>query len=268
MMISRPLRVACGSGHPQFRQNEVEKLRAVERSKRATLSSPDNQRNAGGKTYAFAEHALPVALRHREQWHLINLMNGRSTSNSTNPQRHPPRTDISHLLGPVSKILSARPPQLAASFLRWRCPEKCQRDYRQQTDDDDGGDCPGGYFKFLFCRVVTHSAPQFGDLFPWHARLPDNRRRSEYRRSRWRTGSGLRRWSSGDRSGFVGGIKRFLGRSSCRAGASWRRCGMPRSTSPSCQRPSTTPRNGRLRWKPCSWSPPSMTARRCSPGSR
>jgi hypothetical protein len=110
MMISRPLRVACGSGHPQFRQNEVEKLRAVGRSKRATLSSPDNQRNAGGKTYAFAEHALPVAPRHREQWHLINLMNGRSTSNSTNPQRHPPRTDISYLLGSVSKILSARPP--------------------------------------------------------------------------------------------------------------------------------------------------------------
>jgi hypothetical protein len=45
IMISRPLRVACGSGLPQFRQNEVEKLRAVGRSKRATLSSPDNQRN-------------------------------------------------------------------------------------------------------------------------------------------------------------------------------------------------------------------------------
>src|SRR5882757_2906319 len=95
MMISRPLRVACGSGHPQFRQNEVEKLRAVERSKRATLSSPDNQRNACGKTYAFAEHALPVALRHREQWHFSNLMNGRSASNSTDPQRHPPRTVMS-----------------------------------------------------------------------------------------------------------------------------------------------------------------------------
>src|SRR3954471_18287693 len=52
--ISRPLRVACGSGLPQFRQNEVEKLRAVGRSKRATLSSPDNQRNAGSETYAFA----------------------------------------------------------------------------------------------------------------------------------------------------------------------------------------------------------------------
>jgi hypothetical protein len=37
MMISRPLRVASGSGHPQFRQNEVEKLRAVERSKRGHL---------------------------------------------------------------------------------------------------------------------------------------------------------------------------------------------------------------------------------------
>jgi hypothetical protein len=97
IMISRPLRVACGSGLPQFRQNEVEKLRAVERSKRATLSSPDNQRNAGGKTYAFAEEALPVALRHREQWHFTNLLNGRSASNSTNPQRHPPRTDMSHL---------------------------------------------------------------------------------------------------------------------------------------------------------------------------
>src|SRR5258708_1890622 len=107
MMIARPLRVACGSGHPQFRQNEVEKVRAVERSKRATLSSPDNQRNACGKTYAFAEHALPVALRHREQLHFINLMNGRSTSNSTNPQRHPPRTDISHLYGPVCEHSTA-----------------------------------------------------------------------------------------------------------------------------------------------------------------
>jgi hypothetical protein len=97
IIISRPLRVACGSGEPQFRQNEVEKLRAVERSKRATLSSPDNQRNACGKAYAFAAKALPVALRHREQWHFTNLLNGRSASNSTNPQRHPPRTDISHL---------------------------------------------------------------------------------------------------------------------------------------------------------------------------
>ena len=69
-----PLRVACGSGEPQIRQNEVEKLRAVERSKRATLSSPDNQRNAGGETYAFAAKALPVALRHREQWHFTNLL--------------------------------------------------------------------------------------------------------------------------------------------------------------------------------------------------
>ena len=97
IMISRPLRVACGSGQPQCRQNDVEKLRAVDRSKRATLSSPDNQRNACGKTYAFVAKALPVALRHREQWHLRNLLNGRSASNSTNPQRHPPRTDISHL---------------------------------------------------------------------------------------------------------------------------------------------------------------------------
>ena len=97
IMISRPLRVACGSGLPQFRQNEVEKLRAVGRSKRATLSSPDNQRNACGKTYAFALKVLPVALRHREQWHLTNLLNGRSASNSTDPQRHPPRTDISRL---------------------------------------------------------------------------------------------------------------------------------------------------------------------------
>ena len=97
IIISRPLRVACGSGLPQFRQNEVEKLRAVGRSKRANLSSPDNQRNARGKTYAFALKVLPVALRHREQWHLTNLLNGRSASNSTDPQRHPPRTDISHL---------------------------------------------------------------------------------------------------------------------------------------------------------------------------
>jgi hypothetical protein len=37
MMISRPLRVASESGHPQFRQNEVEKLRAVEKSKRGHL---------------------------------------------------------------------------------------------------------------------------------------------------------------------------------------------------------------------------------------
>jgi len=50
MIISRPLRVAWGSGEPQFRQNEVEKLRAVGRSKRTTPSSPDNQRNACGKT--------------------------------------------------------------------------------------------------------------------------------------------------------------------------------------------------------------------------
>jgi hypothetical protein len=105
MMISLPLRVACGSGEPQFRQNEVEKLRAVERSKRATLSSPDNQRNAGGETYAFAAKALPVALRHREQWHFTNLLNGRSASNSTNPQRHPPRTDI---IAPSEWFISGR----------------------------------------------------------------------------------------------------------------------------------------------------------------
>jgi hypothetical protein len=61
IIISRPLRVACGSGLPQFRQNEVEKLRAVGRSKRVTLSSPDNQWNARGKTYAFALKVLPVA---------------------------------------------------------------------------------------------------------------------------------------------------------------------------------------------------------------
>ena len=73
MMISRPLRVASGSGHLQFRQNEVEKLRAVERSKRGHLVLTGNQRNACGKTYAFAEHALPVALRHREQRQFINF---------------------------------------------------------------------------------------------------------------------------------------------------------------------------------------------------
>jgi hypothetical protein len=36
MMISRPLRVECGSGEPHARQNEVEKLRARGKSKRAT----------------------------------------------------------------------------------------------------------------------------------------------------------------------------------------------------------------------------------------
>src|ERR1700759_4121383 len=96
MTISRPLRVACGSGEPQFRQKEVEKLRAVGRSKRDTLAEPDNHRNADGETYAFAAKALPVALRQREQWHFINLLNGRSASNSTSPQRHPPRTAIPH----------------------------------------------------------------------------------------------------------------------------------------------------------------------------
>src|SRR3954471_23305887 len=76
--ISRPLRVAWGSGEPQFRQKEVEKLRAVGRSKRATWTSPDSQRNADGATYPFVAKALPVALRQREQWHLTNLLNGRS----------------------------------------------------------------------------------------------------------------------------------------------------------------------------------------------
>ena len=72
MMISRPLRVACGSGEPHSRQNAVEKLRATAKSKRATRSCPESQRNAGGKTYAFVEDVLPVALRHLEQWHLTN----------------------------------------------------------------------------------------------------------------------------------------------------------------------------------------------------
>jgi len=36
MMISRPLRVACGSGEPHARQNDVEKLRATDKSNRAT----------------------------------------------------------------------------------------------------------------------------------------------------------------------------------------------------------------------------------------
>jgi hypothetical protein len=36
MMTSRPLRVACGSGEPHSRQNEVEKLRAAGKSKRIT----------------------------------------------------------------------------------------------------------------------------------------------------------------------------------------------------------------------------------------
>jgi hypothetical protein len=96
IMISRPLRVACGSGEPQLRQKEVEKLWAVGRSKRATLSLPVNQRKADGETYAFAANALPVALRQREQWHFTNLRSGRSASNSTSPQRHLPRTDIFH----------------------------------------------------------------------------------------------------------------------------------------------------------------------------
>ena len=96
IMISCPLRVACGSGEPQLRQKEVEKLWVLGRSKRATLSLPDNQRKADGETYAFAANALPVALRQREQWHFTNLRNGRSASNSTSPQRHSPRTDIFH----------------------------------------------------------------------------------------------------------------------------------------------------------------------------
>jgi hypothetical protein len=97
MITSRPLRVACGSGDPQFWQKEVEKLRAVERSKRVTLAEPDNQRNADGETYAFVAKALPVALRQREQWHFRNLLNGKSTSNSTTPHKHPPRTAMPHL---------------------------------------------------------------------------------------------------------------------------------------------------------------------------
>ena len=36
IMTSRPLRVACGSGEPQARQNDVEKLCAAGKSKRAT----------------------------------------------------------------------------------------------------------------------------------------------------------------------------------------------------------------------------------------
>jgi hypothetical protein len=95
MMISRPLRVACGSGEPQRRQKDVEKLRASGRSKRTRSFSPDFQRRARGRTYAFVAKALPVAFRHREQWHLTNLRNGRSTSNSIDRQRHPPRTIIS-----------------------------------------------------------------------------------------------------------------------------------------------------------------------------
>src|SRR5437868_11326054 len=90
IIISRSLRVACGRGEPHSRQNEVEKLRAVERSKRTTLFSPESQRNARGDTYAFAAKALPVAFRHREQWHFRNLSNGRSASNSTARQRQPP----------------------------------------------------------------------------------------------------------------------------------------------------------------------------------
>jgi hypothetical protein len=101
IMISRPLRVACGSGEPQLRQKEVEKLWALGRSKRATLSLPDNHRKADGETYAFAANALPVALRQREQWHFTNLRNGRSASNSTSPQRHSPRTDIFHPISPI-----------------------------------------------------------------------------------------------------------------------------------------------------------------------
>jgi hypothetical protein len=94
MIISRPLRVACGSGEPQRRQNDVEKLRASGRSKRTTSFSPDGQRKAWGRTYAFAAKALPVAFRHREQWHFTNLRNGRSASNSIDRQRHPPRTTM------------------------------------------------------------------------------------------------------------------------------------------------------------------------------
>jgi hypothetical protein len=47
-------------------------------------------------TASESQRALPVAQRHREQWHLTNLMNGRSTSNSTNPQGHPPRAIMPH----------------------------------------------------------------------------------------------------------------------------------------------------------------------------
>jgi hypothetical protein len=92
MITSRPLRVACGRGEPQRRQKHVEKLQAPGRSKRTTLSSPALQRNACGKTYAFAANARPLARRHREQWHFTNFRNGNSASNSTDPHRHPPRT--------------------------------------------------------------------------------------------------------------------------------------------------------------------------------
>lgn len=92
MITSRPLRVVCGRGEPQRRQKQVEKLRASRRSKRTTFSGPALQRNACGKTYAFAANALPLARRHREQWHFTNFRNGNSASNATDRHRHPPRT--------------------------------------------------------------------------------------------------------------------------------------------------------------------------------
>jgi hypothetical protein len=67
MIISWPLRVAWGRGEPQWQQNEVEKLRAVERSKRRMIFSPNVQRKACGRTYALAAKELPVAFRQREQ---------------------------------------------------------------------------------------------------------------------------------------------------------------------------------------------------------
>ena len=50
--------------------------------------------------------------------------------------------------------MEVRPP--TASSLRWRHPEKGQRDYREQADGDDGRDGSDGYLKLLFRRVVAH----------------------------------------------------------------------------------------------------------------
>jgi hypothetical protein len=53
---------------------------------------------------------------------------------------------------------------LAASFLWWSWrPEKSQRYYRKQPDDENGGNGTGGYFGFFI--LDGHSTPQLAAPF-------------------------------------------------------------------------------------------------------
>jgi hypothetical protein len=69
MMISLPLRVACGSGEPQFRQNEVEKLRSKDRNE---SHCPHPTTNG---TQAVRRRRLP---RRHSPWHCGIASNGTS----------------------------------------------------------------------------------------------------------------------------------------------------------------------------------------------